>query len=278
MAGLSRPAASRTITLDRIELGGLRIAYRRAGAGPPLVLLHGGLCDGRVWRRQLEELSDEFTVVAWDAPGCGGSSEPPETFRLPDYADCLSAFIGALGLKRPHVLGHSFGGGLALAFYGRHQDVPRSLILAGAYAGWAGSLPPEEVARRLQAVLEMVIGNPGDLGGELSADLRDQPVGPGLAAGGEAVAANLHPAGTRVMALAFAEADLRPVLPTVDVPTLLLYGEADERAPLRVANDLHRGIRGSQLIMLPGVGHEIHLEAPHRFNAEVRRFLRSIQG
>ncbi len=55
--------------------------------------------------RQLAGLSDEVTVVAWDAPGCGGSSDPPETFRLPEYADSLAQFVNRLGLERPHVAG-----------------------------------------------------------------------------------------------------------------------------------------------------------------------------
>src|SRR5437660_259439 len=129
--------------MDQIEVAGLRVGYRRAGGGPPLVLLHGMLSDGREWRRQLDELSDEFTVVAWDAPGCGRSSYPPETFRMPQYADCLAAFIEALGMGRPHVLGLSFGGALALELYRRHPAIPRSLVLVSAYAGWAGSLPAE---------------------------------------------------------------------------------------------------------------------------------------
>ena len=114
------------------------------------MLLHGGLSDSRMWRRQLNELCDEFTVVAWDAPGCGRSADSPETFRLPDYADCLASFIEEIGLTRPHVLGLSFGGGLALELYHRHPAIPRTLVLASAYAGWAGSLPPEVVEERLR--------------------------------------------------------------------------------------------------------------------------------
>ncbi|OFW54137.1 MAG: hydrolase [Actinobacteria bacterium RBG_16_70_17] len=264
--------------MDQIQIGDLRIAHRRAGTGPPLVLLHGGASDSRVFLRQLEDLSDEFTVVAWDAPGCGRSPDPPETFRMADYADCLAGFIGALGLGRAHVLGHSFGGGLALEFYGRHPTIPRTLILAGAYAGWAGSLPPGEVEQRLQTALEMTERGSSQLGPGWPAGVPAASATSGLAAESEAIAFGLHPVGTRVMATAFAEADLRHVLPLVDVPTLLLYGEADERAPLKVAEDIHRGIRGSELVMLPGVGHESYLEAPQRFNAEVRRFLRSAQG
>jgi pimeloyl-ACP methyl ester carboxylesterase len=79
--------------VDQLDLDGLRIAYRRAGNGPPVMLLHGFVGVSREWRREIEEVSDEFTVVAWDAPGSGGSSDPPDTFRLADFADCLAAFI-----------------------------------------------------------------------------------------------------------------------------------------------------------------------------------------
>ena len=177
--------------METVEVDGLRIAYRRTGTGPALLLVHGGLGDSRDWRRQLEGLGDEFTVVAWDAPGCGGSDDPPETFRLPDYADCLAGFAAALGIGRPHVCGLSFGGGLAL--------------------------------------------------------------------------------------VAFAEADLRDLLPGIRVPTLLLYGDVDRRSPqAAVAAELHRGIPGSRLVVMPGVGHAANMEAPDRFNAEVREFLRSL--
>jgi pimeloyl-ACP methyl ester carboxylesterase len=120
---------------DQIEVEGLRIAYQRAGEGTPLVLLHGGPLYGREWRRQIDDLSHEFTVVAWDAPGCGRSSDPPDTFRSGDYADCLAAFIDMLGLGRPHVLGLSFGAVLGLELYRRHPMLPQTLVLASAYAG-----------------------------------------------------------------------------------------------------------------------------------------------
>jgi pimeloyl-ACP methyl ester carboxylesterase len=93
-------------------------------------------------------------IVACDAPGCGQSSEPPETWRMPDYADCLAAWLKVVGAERPHVLGLSWGSSVALKLYRRHPQVPASLILASAYAGWAGSLPPEEVNARLAGVLD----------------------------------------------------------------------------------------------------------------------------
>src|SRR5262245_11593433 len=67
------PGPSREhLAVEFVDFDGLRIAYRRSGStGPPLVLVHGAVCDSRVWRVELETLSDEFAVVAWDAPGCG---------------------------------------------------------------------------------------------------------------------------------------------------------------------------------------------------------------
>ncbi|MBW3575706.1 MAG: alpha/beta fold hydrolase, partial [Actinobacteria bacterium] len=139
--------------MGTVSVGGRTIAYRRAGEGPPLVLLHGAWSDSREWRLQLEGLSDEFTVIAWDAPGCGGSADPSDPFPLPDYADAVAGFVGALGVERPHLAGLSFGAGLAIAVYGRHPSLPRSLVLASAYAGWAGSLPADVIADRVHRAL-----------------------------------------------------------------------------------------------------------------------------
>ena len=109
--------------------------------------------DSRSWRRQLAGLADEFTVLAWDAPGCGRSSDVPESWRMPDFAEALAGWLDAIQIERPHILGLSWGSSVALEFYHRHSAVPASLILASAYAGWAGSLPSDEVAARLQNVL-----------------------------------------------------------------------------------------------------------------------------
>ncbi len=140
--------------MEEFRIKGMRVAYQCRGEGTPLVLLHGALSDSRSWKEQLNAFSDEFLIMAWDAPGCGRSSDPPEGYRLSDFADCLAELIDKLNITRPHILGLSFGGGLALEFYRRYPDVPRSLILASAYAGWAGSLPAAAVKDRLQKGLQ----------------------------------------------------------------------------------------------------------------------------
>jgi pimeloyl-ACP methyl ester carboxylesterase len=265
--------------MDVIEVRGLDIAFERQGTGAPLVLLHGGPSDSREWRRQLDGLADEFTVVAWDMPGCGRSADPPEHFRTRDYADCLAAFIEALGLEQPHVLGLSFGSGLALELYRWHPSIPRTLILASAYAGWTGSLPPEVVEQRKQQMLRRVELPPEEFASEFLPTLLTDSASPELVDEVRAILSDFHPAGQRALLRAgFAEHDLRDVLPRIDVPTLLLYGDKDVRSPLTVAKEMHASIPGSRLVVIPGAGHMIDMEAAERFNAEVRSFVKSVRN
>ena len=261
--------------MNEIRVGDMRIAYESVGAGPPVVLLHGILADSRLVRWQLDDLADAFSVFAWDAPGCGRSSDPAETWRMPDYADCLAEWITLLGIAQPHVLGVSWGGCLALELYRRHPSLVGSLILADSYAGWAGSLPPEVCAARLESCLRQSELSasafiPGWMPGLLTDAAPDE-----LRAEVTAVMSDFHPAGYRVAAHALAEADYLDTLAEVRVPTLLLWGEHDERAPISIGEDLHDRIRGSELVRIAGAGHLANAEASGRFNAEVRRFVRS---
>jgi pimeloyl-ACP methyl ester carboxylesterase len=265
--------------MRELRLGDLRIAYRQAGDGPALVLLHGGMEDSRSWRWQVDALADEFTVLAWDAPGCGRSSDVPESWRMPDYADAVAAWLDTIGIERPHVLGLSWGSSVALEFYRRHAQVPASLILASAYAGWAGSLSAEETAARLEGILatadlpleEMLEAWPGVLSRGAPPGLRDELMGMWADNTG-----SKKPGGYRASAHSMAEADLREVLPRIGVPTLLLYGGLDERSPLRVADELHERIPSSRLVVIEGVGHLANAEAPDEFNRHVREFVRSV--
>ncbi len=264
--------------MEMIEVDGLPIAYERAGAGPPLILLHGYVGDGpTTWRRQLEGLCDEFTVVAWYAPGAGGSADPPASFGMAGYADCLAGFVDKLGLGKPHVAGLSFGGALALEFYHRHSTIPMTLILASAYAGWGGSLPADVAEQRLQQALVLAKLSPDEFVGRLLPTMFSEATPPEAVDAFRASMLAFHPAGFRAMARASAE-DLREVLPHINVPTLLVYGDKDVRAPLAVAGDLHAAISGSTLVVLPDTGHVCNVEAPEAFNRAVRSFLRDTRS
>jgi pimeloyl-ACP methyl ester carboxylesterase len=262
--------------MDRVETQIGTVAYRRAGKGAALVLLHGGLSDGRSWTPQLESLAREYDVVAWDAPGCGRSADPPAGLRLADYADAVAVLVRALGVGPVHLVGHSFGAGLAIDVYGRHRQLVRSLVLSGAYAGWRGSLPPAEVEARRNRALAELGRPPAEWVDSYLAGFFGHSVPPETIKATRTMMLDVRSAGALSMVTAFADADLRAVLPTIAVPALLIYGAEDVRAPQEVAEALHAAIPGSRLILIPAAGHDVNLAAPQQYDAAVRAFLRTV--
>lgn len=263
--------------MEFVTVGDLEIAYREAGDGPPLVFLHGWPLDSREFWRQLEGLSDEFRVVAWDAPGAGQSSDPPETASLADWAHWLADFMRARDLAPAHVAGLSFGGGLALELFRQHPQVVTSLILMSAYAGWGGSLPPDQVQARLELTRRNTELPPPQWTPALIETLLPDGSDPALDKELTTMLEDFHPAATRTSLEAFAEADLSSTLAEVDVPTLLIYGELDVRAPQEVWAPIHKGIGHSRLVLIPDVGHMVDMQAPDICNAEIRGFVREIE-
>jgi pimeloyl-ACP methyl ester carboxylesterase len=270
--------------MERTDVGDLRIAYQRAGQGPPLLLLHGAVSDSRVWRLALAAFAGDHTVIAWDSPGCGESTDPPDDFRMHDFAACLAGFVEALELDRPHVVGHSWGSTLALQLSLDHPSSVRSLILVGGYAGWAGSLPADEVQRRLDFAIRAADAidagtwDPRSMPGLFSDVMPTEQAEELTRIMSDIRPAGIRPAGTRTMARALAECDLSDSLQQVRVPTLLVHGDEDERSSLSVGRRLHGSIPGSTLTVLPGLGHECCLEDPAAFEAAVRTFLQAVEA
>ena len=261
-----------------VEIEGLRIAYERAGDGPPLVLLHGVLGDSRNWRRQASDLSDEFTVIAWDAPGCGRSSDPEPPCGMADWADALAALLDALDLEPAHMLGLSWGGTLALELYRRRPARVASLILADTYAGWRGSLPAEVCDARVQAAREEARMPAAEVAARWLPTLLPASAAPEVVDELAAIMADARPPMLGLMAEAMGSTDQRDLLPRIDVPTLLLWGADDARSSLDVAEQFRAAVPGAKLIVIPDAGHMTNMEQPERFNAEVRAFCRSISG
>ena len=254
-----------------VDATGLEIAYERAGAGPPLVLVHGAAEDSRSWRPQLAALSDELTVVAWDEPGTGRSSDVPPGFGLTDWADCLAALIESLRLGPAHVAGLSWGGTVVLELYRRHPDLVRTLILVDTYAGWSGSLPREEVDARLAGLDTTLAAEefdptlPGLFGHEPTAEVATLMA---------EMAETVRPHSFGMVLTAVAEADLSDMLATIAVPALLIWGELDARSPLAVARQIEAAIPDTTLVVIPECGHVSNLERPDEVNAAIRRFCR----
>jgi pimeloyl-ACP methyl ester carboxylesterase len=263
-------------TMRHIKVNDLSIAYNQTGNGPVLVLLHGFTIDSRVWELQILTLSEDFTVIAWDAPGAGRSSDPGETFKLADWADCISALLDSAHVERAHILGLSWGGILAQEFYHRHSHRVLSLILAGAYAGWRGSLAQSVVEERLATCLRDASLQPTQFVSKylpgMFGDSPSQEAQEKLAS----TMSDFHPIGFRLMAMSSANADTRNILPTINVPTLLIWGEKDKRSQISVAHQMHVAIPGSKLQVIKGAGHVCNLEAPAQFNKIVKDFCLSL--
>jgi pimeloyl-ACP methyl ester carboxylesterase len=260
--------------VGNIRTNGLEIAFQRAGEGPPLVLVHGAATDGRMWRPQLAGLVDELTVVAWDEPGAGRSSDPPAGFGLADYASCLATLIEELQLGPAHVGGLSWGGTLAQELYRHRPELVATLILVDSYAGWKGSLPEGEVRARVAGLREMLAA-PAE---------HFDPTLPGLFAGDppaefvpllEEMAADVRPESLESELLIMAETDQRDLLPRIAVPTLLIWGEGDLRSPVHVGRQFEQAIPDARLVLIPDAGHVSNMEQPDRVNEAVREFCRA---
>lgn len=258
------------------EVNRLSIAYERTGNGPALVLLHGFLFDSRAWRPQLESLSNDFTVVAWDAPGAGQSSDPPERFALGDWADCLAGVLDAAEVRQAHIAGVSWGGILAQEFYRSRPERVRSLVLADTYAGWRGSLGDSISEERLAACLHDSSLPASEVVPKYLPGMHSESATPTVRDELATIMSDFHPVGFRLMATSSARSDTRELLESIRVPTLLVWGDADARSPMRVAHQIHDAIPTARLAIIRGAGHLSNLEAPAQFNAEVRDFCLSV--
>jgi pimeloyl-ACP methyl ester carboxylesterase len=182
--------------------------------------------------------------------------------------------IEAVGLGPGHVAGLSWGSTVVQELYRHHPGLVVTLILIGAYAGWKGSLPADEVAARVEGVRQMLAA---------PAEAFD-PTLPGLFAGEppaefvpllEEIAADVRAESLKTQLFLMAEADQRDLLPRIAVPTLLIWGELDARSPLSVARQFQETVPETELVVIPGAGHVSHLERPEQVNEAVRSFCRA---
>ena len=243
-------------------VAGSNIHYETAGAGPPLVLLHGIGSNSRSWREQLAVLSSDFKVIAWDAPGYGRSSDPEGKPSMAFYAGRLNGLLDELGLDRVHLLGHSAGGVVAQEFYRLYPDRVSRLILADTT--FRGS--KDKLEERLQMIRTMT---PSELALERAPKLLSQSAPPELFEETVSIMSEVRAAGYEFVAIALAGCDTREVLRNLRVPALLIWGEEDQITPMW--KDLPEGAR---LAVIPFAGHLCYAEQPELFNTIVRGFLR----
>ena len=260
--GTTPVAAPATADAQFLTVGGLRIRYRTTGKGSPLLLLHGWGTSLDTFGPMAEDLGRFNRITAFDFPGHGQSDLPPGAWTVDDFVRLTRSVMADLGIERASVLGHSFGGRVAIKLAAAHPEKVDRLVLVDA----AGVPPPQTIRRRLKRLASRFANMVGRLGR------------PGQAVRRRIVARIASPdykaAGPlRDTFLAVVREDLRPVMPQIKAPTLLIWGESDDDTTLADAHAMEKLIPGARLLILKNAGHFSYMDQYGRFRLAVMPFL-----
>lgn len=254
---------------EHVQAGDLRIAYTREGSGEPLLLMHGAEASRHMFAALVPHLTRHFTVIAYDQRDCGDTEGPEGPSTLADLATDAYRLVRALGFKRVHVFGSSFGGRVAQALALMYPQSVDRLVLGST---WPLPRPYEELcpdARTLAQLRRALPGSAQELAGwffpesflQSRPELRD-------------VFAQARPATPRSQRRAATVASsLDSGVADIVAPTLMLAGELDRVVPASVTLAMADRIRGAEGVLLPGVGHVTALQAPEAVAAHLVRFL-----
>ena len=236
------------------------LAHEVTGSGPPVLLLHAGVCDRRMWDPLLPELAHRFLIIRPDLRGFGDSPLPPEAYA---DADDAAALLDHLGIADAAVVGSSFGGRVALELATRHPDRVRELVLlCPAYRG----VPPSQTASDFGEDEDQLL-EAGDLEGAVRLNVETW-LGPEATDEVRAAVATMQRHAFEVQ---LAAEDVEPgpeqrlveVTPaTIAVPTVIVEGALDMDHFRTVARTLAEEIPGAELVSLPWAGHLPSLERP----------------
>ncbi|WP_426300836.1 alpha/beta fold hydrolase [Arthrobacter sp. R-11] len=238
---------------------GAELLWSEAGDGDPLLLLAGQATGMAGWGPTADALAGHFRVIRYDHRGVGGSAKGnPERYTTRLLAADAAAVLDAAGVGSAHVYGHSMGGRIAQWLAIDHPDRVRALVLAATSGGRRAGAWVD--ARTSGTAFEALLSGDPDLMAPLFFDpawSREHP---------DAVRAFFGtPASAWAKARHFQASrthDAWDSLGAIQAPTLILHGTEDALTPLADAVLLHRGIRRSTLVKVPGARHGLHLDRP----------------
>jgi pimeloyl-ACP methyl ester carboxylesterase len=260
-----------------LQVENLKILYEIEGEGAPLIILHGMGNNSQSWKKQLKGLSDHYTVIAWDAPGYGKSSDPAvELKEFKQFADVLKGFIDNLQYESVTLLGHSMGSAIALDFCYRFPQMVDALIISDATRGAAAyskETNEEKLKNRLSNIETL---HPKELAALRVPELLSPQPAPEVKKEAERIYSQIRPMGFRSVAYSLFTLNQMEILPLISVPTLVICGELDKVTPIRESQIFHDSINNSTFVTIPGTGHLCYQEDPNRFNSIVIEFLASV--
>lgn len=246
------------------EYDNLKINYLRKGSGKSIVLLHGWGASLDTFMSLFEDLSKSYDVTLLDFPGFGKSSEPSTPWNLDDYAKMTMNFMAALSIKNPTLLGHSFGGRVSIKL--SQLMAINQIILVNS----AGIKPKRKSSYFVRVYGYKLFKTVASL--PFFKWLLKEP----LEAYREIYSSSDYKQASPIMKQVLSKVvneDLKSILPKINSPVLLIWGDQDTSTPIEDAKVMESLIPDSGLVVFEGAGHFSYLEQPARFLTIIKTFL-----
>jgi pimeloyl-ACP methyl ester carboxylesterase len=277
---------SKRLPLQHVTIHGHDVGFRRGGSGEPILLIHGLAGSSRTWDDVIPTLAGHYDVIAPDLLGHGESAKPVGDYSLGAFASGLRDFLAVLGVPSVTIVGHSFGGGVAMQLAYQHPHLVDRLVLVGSgglgrEVSWLLRLLTLPGAEYLMPIgfPKPLVDRATDVGRELGRrNLRSPKLAEMWRAYSSLAGAQNRSAFVRTM-----RGVIEPGGQTVNasdrlylaahVPTLIVWGDHDGIIPVAHAYTAHELIPTSRLEIMEGVGHFPHVEAPEQFCEVLLDFL-----
>lgn len=240
---------------------GLKVYCEKKGRGPDLVLLHGWGCDGKIFSGIVSELMQYFTIYNIDLPGFGNSDEPKNYYTLDDYVDMLIDFINKFKINNPIILGHSFGGRIAIRFTSK-TNLTKKLILVDS----AGIKPKGYFKTKLKILKYKLKKKTYKLFKKVN---KYQTLIQNSGSNDYKNATPVMKKTLSVITKTFQEKELK----NIKTNTLLIWGKNDYTTLYQDGEKMQKLLENSAIVSIENVGHFPFLEKPYHFMCILKTFL-----
>jgi pimeloyl-ACP methyl ester carboxylesterase len=257
-----------SICSQRVNVSGLDIHYLTVGKGEPLIIIHGGSDGAKAWKQNIAALSKKYTIYVPDLPGFGSSQSWEGVYNVPKMAEFINDFAGSVGLESFYLMGHSFGGGVALNYTLKYPQNIRKLVLVSSLclgkeiAWWVRLLSNPMACRSIgEAAVSILKGikyvarffGPWEMVGPITKT--SLQIGSGIATLTEQTIV------------------LMSQLPQIMVPTLVMWGARDPIVPFTQAYTAAELIPDCQVKVFEDCGHSVYRDKLGEFSSVLAGFL-----